>query len=152
MPAPNISEDELNDMPRRDLQALCKDAGIKANLKTADLIEQLKIWIKSSNGLSPAPEPQQGELVVENEVEVNAAPITAEVASEVAAVEEEVAVATEEEKSSDKKESATADERIEIGEEEEAGEEEEEGEVVVEYDRLAAHKQSRKEASKKKGQ
>ncbi|KAI0318490.1 hypothetical protein OF83DRAFT_1171063 [Amylostereum chailletii] len=50
------SREELEAMKRADLQRLCKDHGIKANLKTESLIDHL--LIASSPEQAPSPQPQ----------------------------------------------------------------------------------------------
>ncbi|KIY72837.1 hypothetical protein CYLTODRAFT_417612 [Cylindrobasidium torrendii FP15055 ss-10] len=55
---------ELEHMKRSDLQHLCKDIGVRANLKTQELIEQLLVYdsaVPASQAAQPAPQvpPQQ---------------------------------------------------------------------------------------------
>ena len=47
-----LSEDQLAQLPRREIQAIAKEHGIKANMKTALIIEQLLLL--DSTTTSPA--------------------------------------------------------------------------------------------------
>ncbi|EGD76091.1 hypothetical protein PTSG_11644 [Salpingoeca rosetta] len=51
-----LSEDAVDGLPRRQLQTLCKERGIKANSKTVKLVADLKAWIRANQE-----EPQQEE-------------------------------------------------------------------------------------------